>query len=62
MSRPGTRAEARSLSRESIPSENMSGPIGSPCLTPWAEVMMCLPSGEPGTRLEVQAYAHLLAR
>jgi hypothetical protein len=58
MSRSGPSAEARSLSSERIRSENMSGPIGSPCRTPCAELMMGLPSGEPSTRLEVQPYAH----
>jgi hypothetical protein len=36
----------------------MSGPIGSPCLTPCAEVMFCIPSGELSERLEVQSYAY----
>jgi hypothetical protein len=62
MSRSGPRAEARSLNSERIPSENMSGPIGSPCLTPCAEMMLCLPSGEPSMRVEVQTYARLTAR
>jgi hypothetical protein len=62
MSRSGPRVEARCLSSERVPSENMSGPTGSPCLTPCAEVMVCLPSGELSTRLEVQLYAHLPAR
>jgi hypothetical protein len=57
MSQSGPRVEARSLSSERIPRENMSGPSGSPCLTPCAEVMVCLPWGELSTRLELQPYA-----
>lgn len=59
MGRSGPRMDARSLSGEDIPSENRSGPVGSPCLTPCAEVMMCLTSGQTSTRLEVQPSAHL---
>jgi hypothetical protein len=56
MSRFGPRVEARSPISERMQTENLSGPFGSPCLSPCAEVMVC---GEQSTMLEVQLYAHL---
>lgn len=47
------RLEARQLTSERMPAENISGPIGSPSLTPCAEIMECLPSGEPSSKPEV---------
>jgi hypothetical protein len=59
MGRFGPRVDARSLCIERVPSENLSGLIGSHCVTPCAEVITCHPSGELSTRLDVLPYSHL---